>query len=200
MLEDLLTKYFETLKDDIIDYISNYGQKRINSIICWSAREYQQGLWIYSSDKNQYSNVLEAFIELWTAYQIDMQEWNDSLQSNKEYGKSIFENFFMEDYKKYNIKSISVYDAKAYVHGSIEKMLVNMAYTRKRFPIEVYNHKWPSSVHGIYVNGQIVAEDKFEFNIVKPILRADELRCDYNWAGYRELFIETEDQYIYLNE
>ncbi len=200
MLEDLLTEYFDALEDDIISYISNYGQKRINSIVCWSMVEYQQGLWIYSSDKNQYSNVLEAFINLWTANLIDIQEWYDYFQSNTEFGKSIFENFFMKDFSKYNIKNISVDDAKGYIYGSIGAMLDNMAYTRKKYPVEVYNHKRPSSTPGIYVNGSIVKEEEFKFDIAKPILRANELKYDHYRAGYRELFIETEDQYIYFNE
>lgn len=200
MLKDFLSGDIENRKNEIIKYISNYGQKQIYCIFCWSMVEYQQGLFIYSSKKIQYSNELEAFLELWAKSLIDIEEWHDYFKSSMEFAVPIYENFFKEDYKKYNIREISIDDANTYISCSIKDMLENMTYTRNRYMVETYTHKLPNGVPGIYVNGSIIKEDEFNFTIEMPIVSAEELSYDDGWAGYRELFLETEDEYIFFTE
>jgi hypothetical protein len=200
MLRYLLVGNINKKKDEIVNYISNYGNKIIDSVVCWSVVEYQQGLFLYRTNKNQYDNVLEAFIELWTRNLIDIEEWHYNFINGEQFANQIFESFFKVSYAKYKIRGISTEDAIDYIARSISDMVKNIVYSRTKYPINDYNYKYPCGVPGIYENGSIIKEDKISFTIEKTVLWANELKYEVSWAGYREIFLETEDEYIYFNE
>lgn len=201
MLKDIFEPGLATLKEEITGYIARYGSQQIDSLVCWTSKEYDPALFIYSTDKGQYANLLEAFMELWTMSMIDEEEWyGDRFQSNMEHAISIFENWFVKDYQGYNFVEISPAEAENYIYERVELLKSNMTYARRRYPLEVYDCKLPNIVPGIYVNGSMIIEEEFQFNIEKPVLWAEQLQYDVRYAGYRELFLETEDKYIYFLE
>lgn len=71
---------------------------------------------------------------------------------------------------------------------------------RKRNPLEQYDLQYPNPTPGIYINRRIVEEDIYIFDSFQNIIKAEELYYYGNWAGYEEIFLETELEYVYFRE
>lgn len=200
MLRNTLMGKINEKAEEIIGYIASYGTTKIDSTLVFTGVEYEGGFYFYRTEKDQYDNNLHAFITLWTSNLIDGEEWYDYFESNMEFAKPIFDNFFKKDYEKYTFNSVDINAAKDYILGKVDAGRRNLINTRKRYPIGNFEYKLPNGMQGIYLNRDIVKDDILEISLPNYIISADELRYDNNWAGYKEIFIEADNEYIYFVE
>jgi hypothetical protein len=86
-----------------------------------------------------------------------------------------------------------------YISSRANEMKVKLLNRRKEHPIDNDELEYPNTP-GIYVNKKINKEEDFNFHVSSNIINAIELSSSENWAGYKELFIETEKEYILFSE
>lgn len=130
----MLKQFFEGNLENtaIINYIARSKKHTIDSVIFHTGTEYQGGFYLYRSPKNQFDNYLEAFITLWSNYMIDMEEWHNQYEDTYDFGRNVFENFFLKEYlPKWNIESIDLIFARKYLSETFEKAHKNLTNTRK---------------------------------------------------------------------
>ncbi|MDQ0194257.1 hypothetical protein J2T20_002625 [Paenibacillus wynnii] len=71
---------------------------------------------------------------------------------------------------------------------------------RIQHPISHEQYHYPCSEVGIYINRKYSEGYDKRVTFKSNILMAEELYFYNNWAGYKEIFIKTEDEYIYFCE
>lgn len=195
--------YREKLRSDsvcIVNYITNYRIKNVDSTIFSAIVQYEHWLGIYRSQKNQYKNGLEAFITLWTCSLVDIEEWHDHYESTTEFAEAIYKNFFQKDLAKYDFQDCKPDEAKEYIMHKVKRMTQNVKNNREKYPLNSNDIIYPNSIPGIYENWKIVNEDFFEFILTEKVIAAMEFYYNESWAGYKTLFLETEKEYIYFCE
>lgn len=200
MQHEFLEKVLNSNPGSIVNYISKYKMKNVDSTIFSAIVQYESWLGIYRSKKDQYKNEVEAFITLWTSNLIDVEEWYDYYEPTTEFAEAIYKNFFEKDLEKYQPKDCKPHEAREYIMYKVERMIQNVKSNREKYPLKSSDIMYPNSMPGVYVNRRIVKEDLLDFNLNEKLIKAVEIYNNDRWAGYKEIILETENEYIYFCE
>lgn len=184
----------------IVNYIANYKMKNVDSTIFSAIVQYEHWIGIYRSKKDQYKTRLEAFVTLWTCSLIDIEEWHDYYEPTTAFAEAVYENVFKKDSEKYEPKDYDSHEAREYIMYKVERMIQNIKSNREKYPLKSSDIIYPNGMPGVYVNRKIVNENLLEFKLYERVVKAVELYNDDSWAGYKEIFLETEEEYIYFCE
>lgn len=187
-------------KRKIVNAFSKYKRNLIDSIVIRTMTEYELWLSIYSCDKNNFNNSIDAFSCLWLTYLIDCEEWHSYYQSNYEFAEAVYKNFFINYILELQPSPIKLEFAEQYINNAILHKTDLILRNRNTYPVDNYNLIYSQTgIPGIYLNLKMVDEKKFSFTL-PSIVNAIELKYDNTWAGYRDIFIETKDKYLFFSE
>ncbi|MEO3947488.1 hypothetical protein [Gorillibacterium sp. CAU 1737] len=163
----------------------------------WS--EYELYLGIYRGLKAAFAHELDAFLKLWLLELIEVEEWYESDMASTEAAKSIYEHFFLKDVADFTLQTWGSSEAEEFANQCItdktKKVIEGIAVYEQRYGVED-----KIGGPGIYKLGLKRLEEEMFFMKIEGVQRAVEIRYDDSWAGYRTLFLETEDEYILLCE
>lgn len=196
MLRDFLAYSIEQYEDEVKKYIMKHKSKEITGIIFYTCKEYENYMQIYRTNKSQYHNVLEAFVSLWVRTLIDEEEWN----GNFELDFDLVDSMFKKEIDRYTFNYVATEALRDYVVTKVLRMKDLVKEYRNKNPLKQSNITYPSSVPGIYMNRTMIDEQKYVLNLPKNLIAAEELYYYNIWAGYKDIFIETEQEYIYFRE
>ncbi|TYP74734.1 hypothetical protein [Paenibacillus methanolicus] len=199
MLKDALTRHAE-LAEDIQSYMMNYRNKTVTSAIFFAFKEYENYMQIYRTSKSQYSGRLEAFVTMWTNALVDDQEWHHYYEPTLEFAHNLYRYWFIEQIEGYTYELRPPALLVTYAENSIRRKTELILEYRKRNPLEELDVRYPSATPGFYLNGRLIDDDRIVFPLPHNLLSAEELKDDPSWAGYKEIFFETEYEYIYFAE
>jgi hypothetical protein len=200
MLKDFLAHNIDRYEGEVKHYIMNYRSKDITGTIFYTYKEYQNYLQIYRSNKSQYHHSLEAFVSLWISALIDEEEWYDLFEPNIKSADDIYNNWFKKEINQYTFHHVTTNSLREYVLSKANKMKELVKEYRQKNPLIKCRIIYPSSIPGIYINRDMQDEQEYTLNLSKNVIVAEELSSYDNWAGYKEIFIETEQEYIYFRE
>lgn len=165
--------------------------------IAYTGKEYDPQFWVYRSDKDNFENELDGLISLWVKLLYDVEEWN--YEYDREFATSIYEYWIVNEMTEYNYLKVSEKSTFNYISSRANEIKGKLLNIRKVHPIDCDNLEYPS-IAGIYDNKKISKEEDFHFHIKGNIINAIELSSSENWAGYKEFFIETDQEYILFSE
>ena len=181
----LIINSFSGLKIDEIDVTRFYAP-----------REYEGDLGVYSGKKSSFVNELDAFLKLWLAELIEVEEWYDYHHLNDENAESMMNIWFLEgvcdynNYKNFNLKLVDNSWAEKWANQVI---LYN-------YHLSMGDRRSGEKDAGVFKkNWQLIDEEKFSLSI-EGIVKAVEIMYNPNWAGYRTLFVETKHEYVLISE
>ncbi|TXK74520.1 hypothetical protein [Paenibacillus sp. N3.4] len=200
MLKEILSQDPSLFIEDAKNYFMNFQTKLITGTIFYSMYEYENFMQIYRTNKNQYSNLLEAFVSLWANSLIDVEEWHNYYEPSYEFANDVITNFFLRDINEYTYRTGTTESLSNYINQSVQRRLDKVSIYRENNPLIQYDQAYPNSIPGIYVNRLIVDERNYTFSIGSGVLQAEELWFYDNWAGYKQILLETEDEYMFLIE
>jgi hypothetical protein len=200
MLKEILSKDPSLFIEDAKNYFMNYQTKLITGTIFYSMYEYENFMQIYRTNKNQYSNLLEGFVSLWANSLIDVEEWHNYYEPSYEFANDVIKNFFLRDINEYTYHTGTTDSLSNYIDQSVQRRLDRVSRNRKKYPLIQYDQVYPSSIPGIYVNRIMVDERKYTFGIGSGVIQAEELWSYNYWAGYKQILLETEDEYMFFIE
>ena len=188
-------------KERLVSHIQNFNRSKIKSIFIWTMAEYQQTVSLYRVRKDSCFDEIDAFVSLWLASKIDYENWwslNNSIDEIET------ENLYEYNLKQYidsidlAIKEPSFFSQ--YSKCQIEEKVEFVKKFRPRHPIRSANLDVAESIdNGIYINYKFVDEHNFNFEEVK-VVSGYQLHYDNSYAGYRDLFFESEQEYFYFTE
>ncbi|MFP7300307.1 hypothetical protein [Neobacillus niacini] len=190
-------KELQDKKDEIIQYILGSNKKMIHSTIAFTGKEYDPQFWVYRGAKDNFENELDGLISLWVRFLFDVEEWK--YEYDREFATNIYDYWIMKEMTKYRFLKVSNKSTFNYISTRANEMKEKLLNIRKEHPLDSYDLEYPTAA-GIYVDKRISKEENFNFCIKGNIINAIELSTSENWAGYRELFIETEKEYIFFSE
>lgn len=200
MLKDFLAQNFDHYQAEVKQYIINHKSKDITGTIFYTYKEYENHLQIYRTSKSQYDNKLEAFISLWISTLIDEEEWHDHFEPNIEFADSVYNNWFKKEINQYTFHHVATESLREYVISKANRMKELVKEYRSNNTLMQSSITYPSSIPGIYINRDMQDEQEYTLNLSKNVIVAEELKYYENWAGYKEIFIETEQEYLYFRE
>lgn len=200
MLRELLVHNIEHYEDEVKKYILSHRSKEITGTIFYTHQEYENYMQIYRTTKSQYNNVLEAFVSLWVSALIDAEEWHDNFEFNVDYADGVYNNWFKKEVSCYTFNNVTTESLREYVIYKALRMKELVVKYQNNNPLKQCNITYPSSIPGIYRDRYMIDEQRYELIIPKNLVAAEELYYYNNWAGYKDIFIETEQEYIYFSE
>ncbi|HEY9160987.1 MAG TPA: hypothetical protein VIS94_07880 [Desulfomonilia bacterium] len=188
-------------KERLISIIQNFDRSKIQSIFIWTMQEYQQTVSLYSIQKDNHISEIDAFVPLWLASVIDYENW---WQLNKCMDENTASDLYEYQLKKY-IEDIDFVIQEPcfisqYSKGQIDEKSGYVKKFRPKFPFRSDDLDVASTLdNGIYLNYKFINEETFSFKEVK-VVSGYQLRFDKSYAGYRDLFFESEKEYFYFTE
>jgi hypothetical protein len=200
MLKDYLAHNIDLYEAEVRKYIMNYRNKEITGTIFYTYKEYENYMQIYRTSKSNYKDVLEAFVSLWVSTLIDEEEWHEHFEPTFDFADSIYNNWFKKEISQYTFHNAITETLIEYIISKAIRMKELVQDYRNNNPLTHHNLTYPSPIPGIYINRDMIDEQKYIFQISKNPIEAVELNSNNEWAGYKEIFIETEEEYLYFRE
>jgi hypothetical protein len=86
-------------KIEVVENFLKYEKIKIKSLFIWTLKGYRQFASIYRCKKKDFSTKISAFLNLWLAGLIDLEEWNNNyVGSNVNIFLYIFANISMYNF------------------------------------------------------------------------------------------------------
>jgi hypothetical protein len=182
----------------IIDSFKEIDLSNIDITRFHTWTEYEMYLGIYRGNKPSFSNELDAFLKLWLAQLIELEEWHDDYKTQIDFAENVFNNWFLKDAENFVLKLWDCQSAHKFANEAIKDKTCLVIDDKK-----VYENRYgcvEQGGPGIYkMNSHMIDETKFCMAI-DDIIKAVEIKYDDSWAGYRTLFLETTEEFILFCE
>ena len=181
----------------IIDSFKEIDLSKIDITRFHTWTEYEMYLGIYRGNKPSFSNELDAFLKLWLAELIEVEEWHDDYKTRIDFAENVFNYWFLKDAENFVLKLWDSKSALKFFNEAVKDKTCLVIDDK-----EVYKNRYGCieiGGPGIYLNSRMIDETEFYLSI-GDIIKAVEIKHDDSWAGYRTLFIETAEDFILFSE
>ncbi len=180
--------------------VLKFDRRYIDSLFMWTMVEYDQAIYVYKCEKTRYADSKQAFLNLWLASTIDIENWNDTFSNNMKDLENIYDNFFVEYLSTLEIVLDDPCSVKKYIDYKVKYKVEQVKKNREKDYFEGTSFSDTKTIfNSRFVNLKSVHENHFCIPIIKPINCA-RLSYDNSYAGYKEFFIETEGEYVYYSD
>lgn len=185
-------------KDEIINCFLNYNKNKIKSLFIWTIDEYRQFASLYRCKKEEFSNSVCAFLNLWLAGLIDLEEWNNTYSGKEDECNSIYNHFFKDYLDRFNPDIRPNDITKLYIEKEIEDKVELIKRNRVKDPVDNRDYNEANLIfNGIYSDLKFIHENDFKIDIFFPKHSIKISEGDFYGEDF---FIETEDEYILFME
>ncbi|MFP3887729.1 hypothetical protein U8V97_20010 [Priestia filamentosa] len=156
-------------KRKVREAILDMKQKEVHRIRARIPIEYTSEFYLYRVSQKQFHDELDAYITLWVQMLDDDEEW--TYRIDEEVTNGIYTYWIQNKMKDYTFQRLDVKEVKEYILGGTAVMIrsENIEYE--------YGRLSPS------------------FRLNGPLISSLELRYVKSYAGYREIFFESEQEY-----
>ncbi|KAB2496315.1 hypothetical protein [Priestia endophytica] len=162
-------KVIKERKREVIEAILDVKQKEVQRIRARIPREYAPEFCFYRASKKQFHDELDAYITLWVQMLYDDEEWTYKIEG--EVANGIYTYWIQNEIKDYTFQRLDAKEVEEYILGGAAVMIRS-----KNIEYE-YGRLSPS------------------FKLNGPIVSSLELCHVKSWAGYREIFFKSEQEY-----
>lgn len=182
-------------KKSIVDAFIKSRDIKVKRVTYFCDDDYGSGINIYIAKKDERYSDMETFLGLWLKNAIWEEEMEEFDYSN-ERCEYLYDEIFKYVVFDYNIKPLAVNEAMSYLVSKINAEIkkINDVSLDKRNDLDIGF----LDVSGIYVNKKYTNTMPTIISKDDKIISAVELMQNSTYDEYREIFIETNQRYIYF--
>lgn len=179
----------------ITDAFMKSRDLKVKRITYMSNTGYGSGINVYITMKNGGFSPLEAFLGLWLRNTLWEEEIED-FDYSEEHCEMVFQELFLDTASGYDLKSVSPDEANRIMAGSINAAMRDIM----NQIVETDNIEDIGFMDepGIYVNGKYTEKTPVIMKKKDFITDAVRLFSSDIMGDFEELFIETNERYIYF--
>ncbi|MEI7024737.1 hypothetical protein [Paenibacillus sp. y28] len=201
MLKQALQQKQFLLQEELIKYyMAASGQKEVTGLVICTRQPNENYLGLYRTRKDQYGNALEAFITLWTRGLADKEGWAVYSEFDEELLHHLFHYWLLKDVDRYTFPHTpGPLPLRDHIMKKIARLKGHLTAGRVQQASEAAVAEEYDGIPGIYIDRQRADEQVFHFMIPAP-LYGEQLFSIPSRAGYKGIFLETDQEYIYFDE
>ena len=185
-------------KTEVVENFLKYEKSKIKSLFIWTFKGYRQFASMYRCGKKDFSTKICAFLNLWLAGLIDLEEWNNNYKGGEEVCSGIYDNFFSDYLERVNPILYSNKECREYIEETIREKIKSIKKNRAKDPVDKRDYNEANLIfNGIYENLKFVHEDEFKFEGFNPLISVKISEGDFYGEDF---FVETDEEYILFME